>query len=45
MQSKAATVDTYLAELPEERQKAIAKLRSVIKKNYPKVLKKEWGMA
>lgn len=36
MQSKAATVDAYLAELPAERQKAISELRKVIKKNLPK---------
>ncbi len=36
MQSKATTVDEYLAELPEDRQKAITELRKVIKKNLPK---------
>jgi Domain of unknown function (DU1801) len=36
MQSKAITVDAYLAELPEDRQKAISELRKVIKKNMPK---------
>jgi uncharacterized protein YdhG (YjbR/CyaY superfamily) len=36
MQSKANTVDVYIAELPEDRQKAIEKLRKVIKKNLPK---------
>ena len=36
MQSKAPTVNEYLAELPEERQKAIDKLRKIIKKNMPK---------
>lgn len=36
MQSKAATVDQYLSELPEDRQAAIEKLRKVIKKNMPK---------
>lgn len=36
MQSKALTVNDYLAELPEERQKAIDKLRKIIKKNMPK---------
>jgi hypothetical protein len=46
MQSKAATVDAYLAELPEDRQKAIAKFRKVIKKNLPKGFKEEmnYGM-
>lgn len=43
MQSKAATVDAYLAELPEDRQKAIDKLRKVIKKNIPKGFKEEMG--
>jgi uncharacterized protein YdhG (YjbR/CyaY superfamily) len=36
MQSKATTVEAYLAELPEDRQKAIDKLRKVIRKNLPK---------
>ena len=36
MQSKATTPDAYMAEIPEERQKAFTKLRSVIKKNIPK---------
>lgn len=36
MQSKATTVDAYVAELPEDRQKAISQLRKVIKKNIPK---------
>ncbi len=44
MQSKATTVDTYLAELPEDRQKAMAELRKVIKKTCLKGLKKEWDM-
>lgn len=46
MQSKAATVDAYLAEIPEDRQKAMAKLRSVIKKNLPKGFKESmaYGM-
>lgn len=46
MQSKASTVDAYLSELPEDRQKAISKLRSVIKKNMPKGFKEEmnYGM-
>lgn len=43
MQSKATTVDAYVAELPEDKQKAIAKLRSVIKKNIPKGFKEEMG--
>ena len=36
MQSKATTVEAYLAELPEERQQAMNKLRKEIKKNLPK---------
>lgn len=43
MQSKAPTVDAYLAEIPEDRQKAMAKLRSVIKKNLPKGFKESMG--
>jgi uncharacterized protein YdhG (YjbR/CyaY superfamily) len=36
MQSKAITVDQYISELPADRQKAVAELRKVIKKNLPK---------
>jgi hypothetical protein len=36
MQSKATTVDAYIAELPPGRQEAITKLRKEIKKNLPK---------
>jgi Domain of unknown function (DU1801) len=36
MQSKATTVDAYVAELPEDRQKIINEFRKVIKKNMPK---------
>ncbi len=43
MQSKATTVEAYIAELPEDRQKAISKLRSVIKKNIPKGFKEGMG--
>ena len=43
MQSKATTVDAYVAELPADRQKAITKLRSVIKKNIPKGFKETMG--
>ena len=35
MQSKATTVDQYIDELPEDRKKAVAELRKVIKKNIP----------
>lgn len=46
MQSKATTVDAYIAELPEDRQAAIKKLRAVIKKNLPKGFKEQmsYGM-
>lgn len=46
MQSKATTPDAYIAELPEDRQKAITELRKVIKKNLPKGFKEEmnYGM-
>ena len=43
MQSKATTVDAYVAELPEERKKAITELRKVIKKNLPKGFKEGMG--
>ncbi|MCW8980297.1 DUF1801 domain-containing protein [Altibacter sp.] len=36
MQSKAATPDQYIEELPEERKEVISKLRSTILKNLPK---------
>lgn len=36
MQSKATTVEAYLAELPEDRQKALNEIRKVIRKNLPK---------
>jgi hypothetical protein len=36
MQSKATTVDAYLAELPEERREAISSIRGVILKNLPR---------
>jgi uncharacterized protein YdhG (YjbR/CyaY superfamily) len=36
MQSKAATVEQYIKELPKERKEAITKLRKEIKKNLPK---------
>ena len=43
MQSKAATVDEYLAEAPVDRQTALTKLRSTIKKNLPKGFKESMG--
>ncbi|MCB9850978.1 MAG: DUF1801 domain-containing protein [Phycisphaerales bacterium] len=36
MQSKASTVDQYLAELPPDRREAISTVRDVIRKNLPK---------
>lgn len=36
MQSKATTVDQYLAELPTDRQPVMEKLRKLVKKNIPK---------
>jgi len=43
MRSKALTPQDYLAEIPADRQKAFAKLRSVIKKNLPKGFKEAMG--
>lgn len=36
MQSKAATVDEYMKEIPADRQEAMSKLRKEVKKNIPK---------
>lgn len=36
MQSKATTVEEYLASLPKDRKDAVSKLRKEIKKNLPK---------
>jgi hypothetical protein len=36
MQSKATTIEQYLAELPPDRQPAMEKLRKIIRKNIPK---------
>lgn len=46
MQSKATTVEQYLAELPADRQKAVSELRKAIQKNLPKGFKEEmsYGM-
>jgi uncharacterized protein YdhG (YjbR/CyaY superfamily) len=46
MQSKATTVEQYLAELPEDRQAAMEKLRKTIVKNLPKGFKEgmSYGM-
>lgn len=43
MQSKAATVEQYIAELPEDRKKVISELRKQIKKNLPKGFKETMG--
>ena len=43
MQSKATTVDQYLAEIPADRKDAMAKLRKVILKNLPKGFKEGMG--
>ena len=46
MHSDASTVDEYLAELPEERQEAIAAVRNVILEHLPKGYEEvmNWGM-
>ncbi len=36
MQSKAPTVDEYIASLPDDRKEALTKMRAAIKKNLPK---------
>ena len=36
MQSKAATIEQYLNELPEDRKSIISEIRKVFKKNLPK---------
>lgn len=36
MQSRAATVDQYLADLPDDRRAAVEAVRAVIRKNLPK---------
>ena len=43
MQSNATIVEQYLAELPEDRKKAMSELRNVIKKNLPKGFKEGMG--
>ena len=43
MQSKATTVDAYIAELPADRQEGISKLRKEIKKNLPKGFEEVMG--
>jgi hypothetical protein len=46
MQSKATTVKQYLDELPAERRRDIAKVRSVVRKNLPKGYREtmNWGI-
>jgi hypothetical protein len=46
MQSKANTVEEYLAEIPEDRKIVIQKLRDVVVKNLPKGFKEviSYGM-
>jgi uncharacterized protein YdhG (YjbR/CyaY superfamily) len=46
MQSKATTVKEYLAELTEERRKAISAVRTKIRKRLPKGYEEamNWGM-
>ena len=46
VQSRATTVKEYLDELPEDRRKAIAEVRKVIKQNLPKGYDEvmRWGM-
>jgi hypothetical protein len=36
VQSKAATVDDYLAEMPEERRAVVSAVRDLIRRNLPK---------
>jgi len=43
MQSKASTVNDYIAELPADRKEAIIKLRKIIKRNLPKGFKEVMG--
>ncbi len=45
MQSKAKTVDSYLAQLPAERRKVVALLRGLIRKSVPKATEDmQYGM-
>jgi hypothetical protein len=43
MQSKATSPEGYIDEMPAERRRAFAKLRSVIKENLPKGFKEGMG--
>ncbi|MDQ5975002.1 MAG: hypothetical protein QG661_2211, partial [Actinomycetota bacterium] len=46
MRSDAATVDDYLAGLPDERREAISAVRAVVRDNLPAGLVEtmNWGM-
>jgi uncharacterized protein YdhG (YjbR/CyaY superfamily) len=46
VQSKATTVKQYMDELPDDRRREIAKVRSVVRKNLPKGYRESmsWGM-
>lgn len=46
MRIKATSIQDYIAKVPKERQAAVKKLRSVVKKNLPKGFKEElsYGM-
>lgn len=43
MQSKAATVEQYLSELPTDRQEPMTRLRDVVLKNLPNGFKESMG--
>ncbi len=43
MQSKAATVAAYLAELPEDRRAVMSKVRDVVRKHLPKGYEESMG--
>jgi Domain of unknown function (DU1801) len=46
MQSKAATVDAYIAGLPEDRRPVVKKLRALLKRRVPKGYREGmgWGL-
>ena len=46
MQSKAATVDAYIAGLPEDRRPVVKKLRALLKRQVPKGYREGmgWGL-
>lgn len=43
MQSKAKTVDEYIASLPDDRREAVSALRKVVNMNLPKGFKEAMG--